>query len=50
MSSGAGTYVCAAQTSALVEQERVKRRLELMGLTVVVLITLYPLWKAMQAG
>jgi len=33
-----------------VEQERRKRRLELIGLTVVVLITLFLVWKAMQAG
>ena len=33
-----------------VEQERRKRRLELVGLTLVVLITLFLVWKAMQAG
>lgn len=33
-----------------VEQERRKRRLELVGLTVVVLVTLFLVWKAMQAG
>ena len=33
-----------------VEQERRTRRLELIGLTVVVLVTLFLVWKAMQAG
>ena len=33
-----------------VEQERRRRRLEMVGLAVVVLITLFLVWKAMQAG
>ena len=33
-----------------VEQERRKRRLEMVGLTLVVLVTLFLVWKAMQAG
>ena len=33
-----------------VEQERRKRRLEMVGLTIVVLITLFLVWKAMHAG
>ena len=33
-----------------VEQERRKRRLEIVGLTVVVLVTLFLVWKAIQAG
>ena len=33
-----------------VEQERRRRRLELVGLAIVVLITLFLVWKAMQAG
>ena len=33
-----------------VEQERRKRRLEMVGLTILVLITLFLVWEAMHAG
>lgn len=33
-----------------VEEERRKRQWEMVGLTIVLLITLFLVWKAMQAG